>query len=518
MGRSFHSGGETLVRITGRDKTLPQPDCGGFGPGRNKGRWAVPEDQVPVRLQGMGRLLKNGESPAPEPNLLATAGLWLLMLLSTTLPLFLGGASGMGDLWLNTLGWSAVALWMAGLYQQRRFPAVSPWAALPLCVVLLAGALAALNPEFTYEGPFRGFTAAPYRSWLPSTVDAAASFGALRHWALLGALFCMSTDLCAGRDRFTLYRNCLGAGGFIQIAVALGQRLLDARSVLGGGWGEQLPFFGTFLYPGSAGAYLNLMLPLFCLHLFGKTQSLLTGVAGLAGLGVAIFWNTSRLSSLVGFATGAFLALALALGALQKREGEGTRGAVLRRLYPSRYVLLSVLAVGVLGLLVFPVPPLFQKWRLLPEQWNSAYPRFEAMKACLETCGDAGAWGFGAGTFASVFPHYAHDMALTARGVWKHAHCDYLEWFIEWGALGFLLWSFLPAGAFLRSCICFFKETSAHRRSEAACTCAALLALGMHALADFPLFNPGVQLLAVFWLGSAWSARPSVEFSRQHQR
>jgi hypothetical protein len=444
------------------------------------------------------------------------------MLLSATLPLFLGGVSEMGDLWLNTLGWSAVALWVGGLFQQRRFPAVSRWVGVPLGAALLTGTVGALNAEFTYEGPFVGFTAAVAKGWLPSTVDAGLSWAALRHWALLGALFCMSSDFCAERAQCKLYRNCLTAAGLVQIVVALGQRLSDARSIMGAGWGEQLPFFGTFIYPGSIGAYLNLLLPLFCLHLFGRTQRSLVGIAGLAGLGVAIFWNTSRLSSLVGICTGGLLALTLGLVAWQNSEGGEMRAAFFRRLQRLGPVLFSAILVGGLALMVFPVPPLFEKWRLLPEQWNTDYPRLEAMKACLEICRDAGAWGFGPGTFGAVFPHYAQEMAVSARGVWRHAHCDYLEWFIEWGYLGTLLWSFLPLGALARVGARLFQEKSVHRRNEAACIGAALVALGLHALADFPVFNPGVQVLAVFWLGSAWSARAPASVagvkSSQHAR
>jgi hypothetical protein len=429
------------------------------------------------------------------------------MLLSATLPFFLGGVSDMGDLWLNTLGWCAFVLWLGGVFQQRRLPSVSLWIAVPLGAALLCGVLAVFNTEFTYGGPFSGFTATAASGWLPSSVDAAASLSALRHWALLTALFCMSSDFCSGRVQCSLYRNCLTVAGFAQIGVALGQRLSDARSILGGGWGEQLPFFGTFIYPGSAGAYLNLLLPLFCLHLFGKTQRPFVGIAGLAGLGVAVFWNTSRLSSLVGMCTGLLLLVTLGLVAWQNADKRELRVALLCRLRGLGPVLLATVLVGGLALMVFPVPPLFEKWKLLPEQWNTTYPRFEAMKACLEISRDAGPWGFGLGTFASVFPHYAHEMAVSARGVWRHAHCDYLEWFIEWGYLGSLLWCFLPLGALLRVCSRFFTEKSAHRRSEAACVGAALVALALHAVADFPVFNPGVQLLAVFWLGSAWSTR-----------
>jgi hypothetical protein len=470
-------------------------------------RGRIPPEHAAAPRQSVEYPPKEREGAAPVPNLLGTAGLWLLMLLSATLPLFLGGVSELGDLWFHTLGWCAVVLWGCGLFQHRRIPSVSPWVAVPLGTALLLGTLGALNAEFTYDGPFSGFTAAAVKGWLPSTVDASASLAALRHWALLGALFCMSSDFCAERTQSNLYRNCLTAAGLAQIVVALGQRLSDARSIMGGGWGEQLPFFGTFMYPGSAGAYLNLLLPLFCLHLFGKTQRPLVGIAGLSGLGVAIFWNTSRLSSLVGICSGILLVLSLAWVAWQNAEREKMRAALFLRLHSLRPVLFSAVLVGGLALMVFPVPPLFEKWRLLPAQWNSSYPRFEAMKACLEICRDAGAWGFGAGTFGAVFPHYAQEMAVSARGVWRHAHCDYLEWFIEWGFLGFLLWSFLPVGALVRVGFRFFQEKSVHRRNEAACMGAALVALGLHALADFPVFNPGVQMLAVFWLGCAWSVR-----------
>jgi hypothetical protein len=382
---------------------------------------------------------------------------------------------------------------------------LSRWVWVPLGLALVAGAAAIFNAEFTYEGPFGGFNARNFNRWLPSTVDAGISLAAMRHWALLGALFLMSSDFCASRTRNTLYRDCLTVGGFIQILVALGQRLADARSVLGMGVGEHLPFFGTFLYPGSAGAYLNLLIPLFCLHLVGKKQRSVVGVAGLAGLGVAIFWNTSRLSSLVGVCTAVMLALTLVWIAWRHAEDEELTAALMKRLGRLRPALVPALFVGALALLVFPVPPLFEKWKLLPEQWGRDYPRFEAMRACLEVCLDAGVWGFGPGTFAAVFPHYAQGMAESARGVWRHAHCDYLEWVIEWGWGGCLLWSFLPIGAFIRVCRRFWAEQSVHRRADAACNGAALVALGLHAVADFPLFNPGVQVLAVFWLGNAWS-------------
>ncbi len=468
-------------------------------------RLAVNEYSRSARRRGEHQQGGRGRAE-PVVSLMETASLWLLMLLSATLPLFLGGVSEVGDLWLNTLGWSAVVLWVGGLFRRGRFPAVSRWASVPVVLVLALGLLATVNAECTFEGPFGGFTAREFVHWLPSTVDASGSLAAVKHWALLGGLFWMSCDFCSQRTQHQLYRNGLAVAGFLQIAFALGQRLADARSVLGSGWGEHLPFFGTFLYPGSAGAFLNLLIPLFCLHAFDKTQRSPLGIAGLAGLAVAIFWNTSRLSSLVAICSGLLLALLLGWIAWAHADKVLLRASLARRLGRLRPALVSVLLVGGLALLVFPVPPLFEKWKLLPEQWGRTYPRFEAMRACLEVIRDAGAFGFGPGTFTAVFPQYAQKMAESARGVWRHAHCDYLEWLIEWGWVGGLLWSFLPLGALVRVGMLVVGGEAMQRRMEAACTLVALVTLGLHALADFPLFNPAVQMLAVFWLGTAWSA------------
>lgn len=460
-------------------------------------------------LQRGNRFQRAQGSVEPAVSLLETASLWLLMLLSATLPLFLGGVSELGDLWLNTLGWSAAVIWIGGWLHRGRFPAVSRWVGLPVALALGLGLLASFNAECTFEGPFGGFTAKRFIPWLPSTVDASTSLAALKHWALLGALFWMSCDFCSRRTQLQLYRNALAVAGFLQIAFALGQRLADARSVLGSGWGEHLPFFGTFLYPGSAGAYLNLLIPIFSIYAFDKTQRSLVGIAGLAGLAVAIFWNTSRLSSLVAICSGSLLALLLGWIAWGHADKALLRASLARRLERLRPALVSVLLVGGLALLVFPVPPLFEKWKLLPEQWGRAYPRFEAMRACLEVTRDAGSFGFGPGTFAAVFPQYAQKMAESARGVWRHAHCDYLEWLIEWGWVGCLLWSFLPLGALIRVGMQMVRGDSMDRRTEAACAFTALVTLSLHALADFPVFNPAVQMLAVFWLGTAWSAGDS---------
>ena len=112
----------------------------------------------------------------------------LLMMLSVTLPLFLGGAHPLGTLWLHTLGMCAVLLWLGSLVVERRIPELPKWLWTGLGLGLGAGWIAAFNPSFVYRGAYQGFEALPFVRWLPSSVDGAVSTQALRH----GTLMCLS--------------------------------------------------------------------------------------------------------------------------------------------------------------------------------------------------------------------------------------------------------------------------------------------------------------------------------------
>jgi hypothetical protein len=311
-------------------------------------------------------------------------------------------------------------------------------------------------------------------------------------------------------------RIALLSGGLILLLIALGQRLAESTSILGSGVGAEQPFFGTFIYPGSAGAYFNALLPSYCLLLYDRRIQRWIGFVGVLLTGVALFWNTSRISSVVG------LLETLVLTAVLMRSREGTLEGV-----PSHQTTLvgarserrtwaiGLLALAFLSLAVFQVHPLLEKWRMLPQQWTLSNPRVEAARVSLKITRDAGFWGFGPGTFQAVFPQYTAGASKSIAGVWKHAHCDYLEFWIEWGCVGGLFWLCLLLGGVFQVLSLKVPPTMSplsRSRSdfrEKACGVAALCALGLHAIADFPLQNPSVLLVAFFWLGCAWSGQKS---------
>ena len=85
-----------------------------------------------------------------------------------------------------------------------------------------------------------------------------------------------------------------------------------------------------------------------------------------------------------------------------------------------------------------------QRW----EQFSETMPRdarWNAARAAWGALPEAGWNGFGAGTFAIVFPYYTAGWGEALRGRWIYLHEDYLQTLMEWGWLGggLLGWVFL---------------------------------------------------------------------------
>ncbi len=462
--------------------------------------------------KGCRPMLKKRRESTVGTEVLRDAASLLWMLLAASLPLFFGGASPQGGVWFDSVGCIAVAFWLLGGWLGRILldvPKLLVWSCL---LLILIGWCAALNPSFVFTGPFSGFESVEGGvTWLPSTVDAVSSVKAMLRWTLAILLLWMGVDLCRSERMRSRVRLSFLLGGVSVLLVAFGQRLSDAASVMGTGLGWRQPFFGTFIYPGSAGAYLNLLFPAFCLELLEKGWRRRLGVIGLFGTFLAWVWNTSRLSSVVGI-----LELAAVIGVFLfcRRAQSGFRQRGTWSFSLGREVLLSGLGLLVLLWFVFPVLPLVEKWRMLPEQWHRTYSRIETIRACWEMAKDAGGWGMGPGTFGAAYPYYAVGTGDLTQGAWKHAHCDYLELWIEWGLAGCACWAVVVLGGAWR----FAKEsfwvprcssTGSMQGVGAMMGLCALCALALHAVADFPVHNPSVLLTALFWLSCAWAGAES---------
>lgn len=436
----------------------------------------------------------------------------ILIVLCVSLPFFLGGAHPLGILWLHSLCGCVCVLWVGALLLERRLPRMPAVLGICICLGLAQGWTAVWNHSFDYLGAHQGFEARSFTEWLPGAVDGALSAAALRHGSLLCVMLGVVLDLSSQSQHRRRLLLGLFFAGSLQLLVGLVQKLSNSPSVLGLDVGGGLPFFAAFLYSGSAGAFINATLPAFFLpsreQRFLRIRGALAQGAGM----LAVLWNTSRISAAVA------LGMALCAGAYAFLGGPGGRFGEPGRRQGSEAGLqwwrrwsgvLATLFLGGLALAVFPTLPLVEKWQRYSGQLHAVNPRVEAFGIAMEMLRDAGAWGMGAGTFGAAFPHYAHSLSEAGRGVWRHAHCDYLEWLVEWGWVGALVWGVLPLGAIwgvvqkVR-----FSPNWADRR-EALCVGFALGALALHALADFPLHNPGIQLVGVVWLGLAWSYIPA---------
>ncbi len=436
----------------------------------------------------------------------AIAVLWTLM--AASLPLFFGGVTETGRLWRETLSCACLALWIISLICQRRLPRTPRSLAVACGIIAAIGWTSASNPSFQFQGYQSGFVAlTDGRQWLPSAVDSPTGLKAMLHWTLVLALLLMLTDLCSNnRTRSHILTGIL-AGGLVVLSIGLGQKLADARTVLGTGRGANQPFFSTFIYPGAAGAYLNMILPGFCVAVTKKGWSRALGVAGIGGILISWLWNTSRISTFVGCVA------VCGMGVIFLVENRRSLPAfslstgiqILRR---HRVGIVASILLLILALSVFPIPPQLSKWMAYSHQLVGPNPRFAAMKVCVQIAGDSGFWGMGPGAFPIVFPFYAtqSESIDTLQGFWRHAHCDYLELLIEWGWIGILPWVWTAAFIAFRA---IQKAASQPRRSsarESICTVAALIILSLHSLLDSPQHNPSVLMVALFWAACAVSA------------
>jgi O-antigen ligase len=126
----------------------------------------------------------------------------------------------------------------------------------------------------------------------------------------------------------------------------------------------------------------------------------------------------------------------------------------------------------------------------------SAQLRAVASQASGEMLGDRWPLGWGAGSFRFGFPIYQmrHPEIYFPEGRnfdnrlhWEHAHNDWLQWPIEYGAVGMLLLAITPMFLLVR----FAQAGGLTNPFALPVALGCLLVLG-HSAADFVLQNPAV--------------------------
>jgi len=297
-------------------------------------------------------------------------------------------------------------------------------------------------------------------------------------WAALGWLanacaFAMAADLArsaANLDRLLRITLVIGAAIAILGTVQLFTSPGDVFWLFPSGYPDLV--IGPFVYKNQYAAFVELLLPLAV-----ATAWKYPSVRLPCGL-VSGFLVASVLASGSRAGTALVIGELLALGAI----------GVYRRTLPVRSALLFAAAVATFAAALGPETLL----RRLRDPEPLAV-RAELHRASIDMIRDRPLTGFGAGTWPSVYPKFAHsDDGLYAN----RAHSDWLEWAVEGG---------LPFAGMLA--LLALRLAAPAVRSVWGL---GVLAFWLHAIIDYPTGRPAIAVLFFFFLGLLASRRPGV--------
>jgi O-antigen ligase len=382
--------------------------------------------------------------------------------------------------------------------------------AIASLVLLVLGWWMVLNGRALYDGEFAMFVhLSNVATALPGSLDQAVSVAAMWRATVLLGTVCIVADACV--DSRWLMRLCdvaAGTGGSIAL-LGLVQKATHAPMIF---WREVdqpvTTFFGTYFYHGSAGAFLNLTLPLtigLAVRAFQRREPVARALwLALAVVSViAVFTNTSRMGHVVALA----ILFVLAAVTLMKARTRRTR------------VRWHAVAAGGVALLLaayamtrsVDVERSLGRW----EQAAEVIPldaRWTVTRIAFNALPESGWFGFGAGTFHVVFPYLtggSSDARLS--GFWRYLHQDYLQALLEWGWIGAALWGWIFFGGIAVG-VMRLRSTGAEtwkprRRLLLPLIVLALAGVAAHAAVDFPLQIASIQLYAAVFVGICWSSR-----------
>jgi O-antigen ligase len=394
------------------------------------------------------------------------------------------------------------------------------WAA-----ALLGGLLTIALTVWIWDHKRRGTT------WhLPTPLLLAGAFLLLQGWAMVmfrkssaagtpvaaaaagATLFLGVLALAADLGRQAEWRHrvwlALAGNGVALTIFGLIQKLSGAKGILGAPDPEAETFFATFAYHGSAGSYFNLTWPLaaglgiVAFHRTGARGARAGWLAGVALTFAALLVNTSR--------SALFLAGLLAFVTLAGVAWLSARGKF-RRIHPARVAVVVVLVgASVYGLAsMVGLERTLHRWSVFERELSSKNLRLRAQKRCVEIASRAGWFGFGPGTFHRVFAHFEPEVKGDFSGFARHAHQDYLQAVIEWGWLGAAAWAVVLAGGVIRTVRAVRRARGHWAFRDEVLTGSILLALlgvTLHALVDYPMQVPAIQLTVAVMLGLLWSS------------
>lgn len=364
---------------------------------------------------------------------------------------------------LNMALFAACGLWLCGQLL-RRFTGKSendgrlaPGLLWPAAALLLLGWGRVFNPISYYDVYQQAFySQAPVLPGWPGTVDQTTSMRWMMR--LTGLLFAMilAGDMAAHRKWRSRMLVAMAVTGVSIALFGIAQKIVQAPLLLWEPGDFFSTSFATYRYHGNAGAFLNLIWPLcgaLTYAAFRDKAAFLrralwvpAAMVVLAG----VFINTSKGAHAVG--------LVLVMGAIAM----GARFIKLKR-----HRMLEVCIATLIGLAGFAVLLHLIGPGLRADRWASEIQkgifnnaRVQAGEVSLHIVRDAPWLGFGPDTFSLVFPSYSRIHHPSLKGFWLHAHCDYLQFAVDWGLVGALVFAAIFAGGMRRLAV----EASASRK------------------------------------------------------
>jgi hypothetical protein len=382
-----------------------------------------------------------------------------------------------------------------------RFPLF--WIGLAL---ILLNLIQAANPSWTYVEEIQVWwmRKIPYQAWLPTGVDVPwAKWGSWRQLVINLSAWLTVCTIWVGFTRrrslhlmfLTIAGNGLAVAGF-----GLIQRLAGNGKMY---WFYDSPnssFFAGFIYKNHAGSYLFLTLAVTC------GLAIWYYLRGLRRL------EKSDPSSVFGFLT-VCVAVAIAVS--------GARGITLTMIgflavcatifighqifagNSARRPLIAVALLCLFGICLKPTVHALNFGKVwarietgLQGKDTSVESRAWARTASIDMLSENWKMGVGAGGFKFLFStykfrHLRSDVPESGM-VWEHAHCDFLEFPIEYGLAGVIL--FAAAAGYISMRLI---RSAFWRNPLSSCAVLGAVLLAVSAWWDFPLHCPAVL---VHWL------------------
>ncbi len=432
-----------------------------------------------------------------------------LLLLIVYAPTAMGSVPAWAE---SFLVWGCYAV--AGLhlfdFVSRRAWKDLPWVPLVLlALILLQGWGMALNAKYVYVAPIMRLLplSSPLAGW-PGSFDREASLHLMNRVSAFAVVFVMVFDL----SRDPVWRRrilmTMGLTGVALTAFGLSENAVGLMG-LWPQYGHNVWPFATYFYHGNAGAFINLVFPLAVAF---TARSFFFGISpwwrGLWVLGLAIdiagaFVNVSKAAQAVFLVLllGCFLPWLRLL-----RKSLFTRKMMLRGAIVLPVFFLAVGAVVYFG----DLGPAIVRWtQALNQAVLISSGRIGVAQVCLRIIPQGGLWGFGPGSFASIFPYAVFPEGNSLQGFWRFAHEDYLQTAVEWGYAGALLWGMLFLGGLFSALFLALRPRRQMRLSTrillggAGCS---LLGIALHALVDFPLQIASLAFYVFLLLAIGWGA------------